>query len=83
MFKDQNTDKAFKIRSKLNSNVAKIYFNMENYTESLWYAEKALETDSSNTDAKYRICDSLKNLNMHEEDVTGIFKWILKFYWKS
>ena len=40
---------------------------MENYTESLYYAEKALETDSSNTDAKQRICDSLKNLNMHEE----------------
>ena len=59
LFKDETTTPAKEIRSSINSKIALCFTKLSNYTESLYYAERAMISNRSNTKAQYRICESL------------------------
>lgn len=48
LFKDDKSLHAIEKQSLINSNIALCYLKLSNYTESLYYAEKALLLDGSN-----------------------------------
>ena len=52
IFKDDTTTPAKEKRSLINSNIALCYLKLRNNNESLYYAERAVLEDRSNTKAQ-------------------------------